>query len=128
MNWVRFGDDNNAFFYQSIKHLIRHNKIMFIRFKRRDITNPSQIHQAFFDFYSELFYFEGKDRVSFNVDTYQGLIISSHHHTLLNLKFSPIEIKHALLSILDDKAPRLDGYNSGFYKASREVLGDDIIF
>ena len=22
MNWVRFGDDNNAFFYQSIKHII----------------------------------------------------------------------------------------------------------
>ena len=49
------------------------------------------------------------------------------HLPLLDLKFTPDEIKHVLWSILDNKAPGLDGYNSGFYKASSEVLGDDII-
>ena len=119
MNWVRFGDDNNAFFYQSIKHRIRHNKIMFIRFKGKDISDLPQIHQPFFEFYFELFFFKDKDWVPINIDTvYQGPILSSNRHTMVDLKFTPAEIKHALWSILDDKALGLDGYNSGFYKAS----------
>ena len=36
-------------------------------------------------------------------------------------------IKNALWSIPDDKAPGLDGFNSNFYKATWEVVGDDII-
>ena len=119
MNWVRFRDDNNAFFYQSIKHSIRQNKIMFIRFKGKEISDASQIHQAFFDFYSEMFCFEHSDRVPINIDiVYLGPILCSHHYTLLNLKFTPAEIKHALWSIPDNKAPGLDGYSSGSHKAS----------
>ena len=77
-NSVHFGDDNNAFFYQSIKHRIRHNKIMFIHFKGKEISNLSQIHHAFFDFYLELFCFVDKDRTPINIDTvFQGPISSS---------------------------------------------------
>ena len=85
MNWVCFRDDNSVFFYQSIKHRIRHDKIMFIYFKGRKISNPSQIHQAFFYFNSKLFCFVDKDRTPINIDTvYQGPILSSHHHSLLD--------------------------------------------
>ena len=58
---------------------------------------------------------------------YQGPILSPPHHQLLDLQFSPEEIKHALWNIPDDKAPGLDGFNSKFYKVVWEVLGDDII-
>lgn len=94
MNWVRFGDDNSTFFYQSLKQRLRHNRIMFIQFKGHNISDPLQIQQAFFDFYSELFYKEDKGRKSINLNTvYQGPILSSHHHTMLDLTFTPAEIK-----------------------------------
>ena len=75
-----------------------------------------------------MFCFENKDRCSINIDTvYQGPVLSSHRHSLLDLKFSSEEIKLALWNIPDDKAPGLDGFNFRFYKASREVLGGGIV-
>lgn len=101
---------------------------MFIWYQGRDLYEPSHIQQAFFDFYSDLFCKEDEWRTTLNVDTvYQGPLLSSHHHQLLNLTFTPAEIKHALWSIPEDKAPGLDGYNSGFYKATWEILGDDVV-
>ena len=98
LNWIKFGDDNTTFFHQSINYRLRHNKIAFIRFQEKDITEPSQIHKAFFDYYSDQFFFKGKDRNKVNIDTiYQGPILSAHHHhQLLDFQFSPSEIKNAL--------------------------------
>lgn len=41
--------------------------------------------------------------------------------------FSDNEIKIALWSIPDEKAPDLNGFNRCFYKAARSVVGNDVI-
>lgn len=128
LNWVRFGDDNSAFFYHSMKHKNRLNRIMFIRFNGREISDPFQVQQAFYEFYYGLFCFEDTGRVPINLDrACQGPILSMQHHSLLDLQFTPEEIKRALWSIPDNKAPGLDGFNSCFYKASWEVVGKDLV-
>ena len=45
----------------------------------------------------------------------------------LNLSFSPDEIKHALWSILNGKAPGMDSYHSKFFKADWRVIRADVI-
>ena len=56
-----------------------------------------------------------------------GPILNDDMRLQLNLSFSADEIKCALWSIPNDKAPSLDGYNSKFYKSTWPVIGDDII-
>ena len=57
----------------------------------------------------------------------EGPILNDKHRNTLNLYFSSNEIKAAMWSILEEKALGLDGYNSGFFKAAWEEVGEDIV-
>lgn len=57
----------------------------------------------------------------------KGLILSDAQRGLLDLSFSKEEIKEVMWSIPNDKALGLDGFNSEFYKASWNVVGDDVV-
>ena len=45
----------------------------------------------------------------------------------MTLSFTKEEVKGAMWSIPEDKAPGLDNFNSKFYKASWEIVGDNIV-
>ena len=57
----------------------------------------------------------------------EGPSLNAHHTQLLNLNFTHDEIKNAMWSTPVTKALGLDGYNSGFYKAASETIGNDIV-
>ncbi|KAL2228515.1 UNVERIFIED_CONTAM: hypothetical protein Sindi_1831200 [Sesamum indicum] len=44
----------------------------------------------------------------------------------LLLPFSPDDVKKAVFDIAEDKAPELDGYSSGFFKAAWPVVGEEV--
>ena len=52
-----------------------------------------------------------------------GPLLENAHHKHLSLIFSSEEIKNAP----DTKNPRLDGYNSKFYKAFQAIIGTDVV-
>lgn len=56
-----------------------------------------------------------------------GPTLSSAQHDLLDLSFTAVEIKEALWSIDDSKAPKLDGFNNKFYKAVWPVINEDVV-
>ena len=56
-----------------------------------------------------------------------GPVLNGGLRAKLNLSFSFDEIKNALWSIPDGKAPGLDGYNSKFYKVAWPIVGKDVI-
>lgn len=56
-----------------------------------------------------------------------GPVLSHQQGLLLDLTFSPEEIKSALWSIPDEKAPGLDGFNSKFYKSAWDIVGPDVV-
>ena len=58
---------------------------------------------------------------------HSGPVLSNEMRNQLSLNFFPEEIKLALQSITDNKAPRIDGYNNKFYKAAWSVIGDGIV-
>ena len=110
VNWLKYRDDNTAFFHNSIKHRSSHNKINTLVIDGITVSNPISIKQAFLSFYSDT-----------------GPILSISMHSCLNLSFSAEEIKDAMWSIDDNKAPGIDGYNSKFYKAAWHIIGKDIV-
>ena len=57
----------------------------------------------------------------------EGPSLNAHRTQLLNIHFTYDEIKNGMWSIPKSKAPGLDGYNSSFYKAAWEIVGNDIV-
>ena len=53
----------------------------------------------------------------------QGHYLSIEQQIQLCKPFNDSEIKQAMFSIPNYKSPGLDGFNSGFYKASWEIVG-----
>ena len=92
------------------------------------MSNPTIIHDTFLSFYSDLLCKPTENRKKINMRVvHSGLVLSTEHKDILNLRFSLEEIKGALWSIPKDKAPGLDGYNRKFYKAAWSVVGDDFV-
>lgn len=72
---------------------------------------PSLIQQEFHQFYSNLFCAKFT-RTKIHLDIARnGPILSDIQRDLLSLSFSKAEVKAAMWSIPDDKAPGLDGFN-----------------
>lgn len=53
--------------------------------------------------------------------------MTEEHGANLVRHVSPEEVKEALFVISDQKASGLDGYGSGFFKDTWEIVGNDII-
>lgn len=88
--------------------------------------NFGKVVEAFLEFYHNLL---GSNSVTKNIEPRiiaKGHILFERHHHVLNLNFTPEDIKAALFSIPDNKAPGLDGYSSCSYKKSWEIVGQDI--
>ena len=56
-----------------------------------------------------------------------GPILTQDMRSQLRHCFIAEEIKQALWSIADNKAPRIDGFNSKFSKAVWPIVGEDVV-
>ena len=55
-----------------------------------------------------------------------GFLWSSEHLNILNSMIIHEEIKNALFSIDDTKAPGLDGFSSLFFKRAWSIVGSEV--
>ena len=128
INWLTMGDDDTKFFHQSIKHKQRENTINVLHLGNEITSNQSKIKQIFQEYYTDLLCNDIKDRRLINMNIIQNSpVLTEDQQNLLTLSFSGEDIRKALWSILEDKAPGIDGFNSGFYKAAWPVIGTDVI-
>lgn len=111
---------------QSIKSRRIHNSINILHIDGRLVNDPGKIQQAFISFYSDLRCCNMKSRKRVIQIINSGPTVTDHMRSSLNLYFSKEDIKGAIWSIPDDKAPGLDGYNIKFYKSAWSIIGDDI--
>ena len=122
MNRIQLGDDNTRYFHQSSKQRHRSNRITHLHLNGVDITNPKLIQREFSQFYSNLFCTKLENRAKIKLEVARhGLILSDAQRDSLKLSFSKDEIKAAMWSIPDDKAPGLDDFNN-FYKLHGRLL------
>ncbi|KAH0720665.1 hypothetical protein KY284_005695 [Solanum tuberosum] len=56
-----------------------------------------------------------------------GHLLRNEHQIQLLQPYTVIEVKPALFHIDSNKSPGLDGYGSGFFKATWDIIGDDIV-
>lgn len=118
IGWLKYGYTNTKLFHNNIKHRSGHNKINMIQVQGKIISDQEGISKTFHDYYFEVLRSNMLDRQRINMQIiHAGPVLDFDSWSLLDLNFSPTEIKEAIWSINNKKAPRLDGFNSKFYKA-----------
>ena len=126
--WLTLGDENTKFFHRSINHRHSSNTINVLHMGNDIISDQTRIKEIFQKYYIDLLCNDTEDRCLINVKVVQkGLVLSAAHQNLLSLSFSEEEIKKTLWSIPENKAPGLDEFNSGFYKASWPVVDPNVV-
>ncbi|XP_062118735.1 uncharacterized protein LOC133832402 [Humulus lupulus] len=87
-----------------------------------------RVIQVFNDYYSELFgsVSNGRKAVLDRV-VKAGKLVSEHQADFLLKQYTKEEVKDALFSIPDEKAPGPDGYSSAFFKHTWLITGQDVI-
>ena len=125
LKWLTLGDDNTRYFHHSLQHRRKCNTINILHLQDRTTSDPQA---AFQKYYLDLLRGKMKERARINMNVlHSGPVLNQDQQNLLDLNFTPNEIKDAMWSILEDKAPGVDGFNSGFYKGAWDIVGIDVV-
>ncbi|XP_062075813.1 uncharacterized protein LOC133779933 [Humulus lupulus] len=128
INWLRFGDENTAYFHASLKHRRIRNRITyFLNEEGLMIDNNEEVVAHFFNHFKG-FLGKGSSATSRANKSciQQGYVLNLEQQLNLIQPFSKKDVKRALFSISSIKSPGPDGFGSSFYKALWKDLGDDI--
>ncbi|XP_062096322.1 uncharacterized protein LOC133802092 [Humulus lupulus] len=129
MNWLKDGDSNTKLFHSSIKKRRKCNTVYAINDCNGILMdNPENVNKAFLDFYSTLLGSKLEHRKKVFIKVVQdGPTLTDQQVQYLEQPYSLAEIKGALFSIPNEKAPGPDGFSSGFFKNTWEVTGKDFL-
>ncbi|XP_062085826.1 uncharacterized protein LOC133791936 [Humulus lupulus] len=126
--WIRFGDENSAYFHACLKQRKAANRITSF------IDDQGQIQCKFEDvvghFINHFRSFMGSSSSASSTvqrDCFvHGATLSLDQQLGLLKPFTKKDVKSALFSISFIKSPSPDGFGSGFYKVMWKDLGDEI--
>ncbi|XP_074303836.1 uncharacterized protein LOC141638331 [Silene latifolia] len=125
--WAKDGDTNSAMFHQVIRQRHVHNKVLQIEDKNGILCKePDEVLQAFVDYYEELMGTNGHTTLVLEHIIRQGPLVHDTDWDGLCRIPTEQEIRGILFSIPEDKSPGPDGYTSGFFKASWDIIKGDI--
>ncbi|XP_074305397.1 uncharacterized protein LOC141640525 [Silene latifolia] len=106
--WLEDGDANSAYFHGAIKKRCSINKVTQIEDHKGKLCTTSQsIQDAFLSYYQELL---GTSKATDKV------------------RQQVINTGNCCTEVPIDKSPGPDGYTSGFFKDSWEIMGNDVCF
>ncbi|XP_074314193.1 uncharacterized protein LOC141649400 [Silene latifolia] len=125
--WLNEGDSNTAYFHSAIKSRCLRNKIVQIEDQKGNLcTDTISIQRAFLNFYQGLMGSQkGTEQVR-SVVLQTGPFCNENHIASLLAPVTKEEIKGVVFAIPIDKAPGPDGYTSGFFRDSWDIVGDDV--
>ena len=91
------------------------------------IDDPEAIKQEVIGHFQDVLCSDGPSNVHAEyLDNIDGFVWSPQHLDTLNSVITHEEIKKAMFSIDDSKAPGPDGFSSHFFKAAWSIIGSDV--
>ncbi|GJX07985.1 RNA-directed DNA polymerase, eukaryota, reverse transcriptase zinc-binding domain protein [Tanacetum coccineum] len=104
VDWLRDGDSNTTYFHKAVKSRIIKNRIDVVTNCAGLLFENERVADAFVSHYE--------------LDTQDALYMTR--------AITRQEIKEALFSMGNDKAPGPDGYTSAFFKEAWDIIADDV--
>ncbi|XP_020243149.1 uncharacterized protein LOC109821370 [Asparagus officinalis] len=127
IKWNLKGDRCTRFFHSVIKSNRHQNRIMILYNNNGDrITEGDEIAMELVSYYKSLF---GASVTTIDPDIdiiHKGPCLNDLQARELSKPVTKEEIRSAIFSMPDDKAPGPDGYNAAFYKSAWSIVGDEI--
>lgn len=129
--WLKDGDSNTRFFYQSVKSNLAKNTIHYLRYENGNkVTDPDQLKVLIEHYYTSLL-----GSVNLDIRPLSNSQINSIHTYRCNTDLasrlvaipSAEEIRLALLALPRNKVPGPDGFSSEFFTSSGKLVGTDVI-
>ncbi|XP_074293046.1 uncharacterized protein LOC141619942 [Silene latifolia] len=127
LKWTDEGDMNSAYFHASLKKRCIETLSFKLKTNEGIVCRCSSIQDAFLEYYQGLL---GSKKDNENVRAAvleYGKYCTEDHITILNKPVLYEEIKQMVFSIPIDKTPGPDGYSSGFFRDSWNVIGNDVV-
>ena len=129
VQWLKLGDQNTNFFHKAIKARNSRNTIKIITLANGcRIEDPENIKQEAVAHFQNILCYDGQSKNHNQyLDNLDGLIWSPQHLDSLNSRITQEEIKNAIFSMKDFKAPGPDGFTSLFFKKTWSIVGRDVV-
>ncbi|KAJ6973799.1 hypothetical protein NC653_033969 [Populus alba x Populus x berolinensis] len=126
-NFLKHSDKGSKFFHALLGQNHQRNFIPAIMCNHGSLsTSLQEVDNEFVSFYQNLL---GSSKTIVPLDSaviHSGPCLPANSHGFLLAPFSQEDIRMAVFSIGNDKAPGLDGYSSLFYKQAWDVIGGDV--
>ncbi|GKD53733.1 aspartic peptidase [Tanacetum coccineum] len=125
IEWLDVGDSNSAYFHKSLKSRNQRSRIeVILNADNVEISGPN-VPNVFVQHYEK---FLGTDMAcdELNCDGLFHKQVSEQSCSIMIRPITDLEIKTAMFSIGDDKAPGPDGYTSAFFKKGWDIVGHDV--
>lgn len=90
------------------------------------VNTQDKANEAFLNFYKNLFTKKKQHQLMLAYLVNKGEKCNENNVRILNSSFIKDDVRRFVFSILDDKAPRADGFNSCFYKHKWEIIWDEL--
>ncbi|XP_074292579.1 uncharacterized protein LOC141619458 [Silene latifolia] len=128
VKWVNLGDDNTRFFHSKIKARRAQNKVLKIKDMHGVVYyEVNTIEQAFIKYYQEVLGSYTQVIKVCPTVVKKGKTATSEQAKFMLQEMTKTEVKEALFSIPVEKAHGPDGYSSGFYRDSYDIIGGDVV-
>ncbi|XP_048498172.1 uncharacterized protein LOC125496687 [Beta vulgaris subsp. vulgaris] len=127
LKWLKCGDENTKTFYQSIKTRRMQNRIHAVHTQDGEWVNTTEgVNRAFLDFYQSLFDEKPQQKPVLSTLMAKGKMLTEQHLRILQAQYTREDVKRVIFSIPDEKSPGADGFYSGFFKASWDLIGEEV--
>ena len=126
IQWLKLGDQNSNFFHKAVKARNSRNSIKSITLENGCRSKDSDtIKQEVLNHFQSVLGSNMRDSAT---DAYHmdGLVWSSKHLDILHSRITHEEIKSAMFSIDDTKAPGPDRFSSLFFKRAWSIVGSEV--
>ncbi|GKD63866.1 reverse transcriptase domain-containing protein [Tanacetum coccineum] len=125
IEWLKAGDSNTAYFRKIVKSKCDRNRIEMVRDASNIIYEGNVVVGAFVSHYENFLGIEGSSTPHTNQNLFSHVLESQKSEFMVR-EDTDNEIKEAIFSMGDDKAPGPNGFTSAFVKEAWDVVGTDV--
>ncbi|GJX13355.1 hypothetical protein Tco_0205113, partial [Tanacetum coccineum] len=126
VDWLREGDSNSAYFHKVVKSRIGRSRIDVVTSDNGDMFENDQVPEVFVHHY-EAFLGQPGSTSGFNANNLFQTRLEEDVALNMTRQVTRQEVKSALFSMGNEKAPGPDGYTAAFFKEAWEIVADDVV-